>query len=219
MASPADILSEIDDHGFADTSSTRKMGVLNDTIADVCSREPWPFLEKEVLLAFDGLVAAPTNLPADFSKVLGMQDTIANQPVAFERWEIVRKRYGTNVTSLGVGGPIYYYFTAGRPRIYPVPSVTQTIQMEYVSYHPTVLQSDPEASILIPARHSRVLVLGALYKLYSMEDDPELSQVFEAEYEKRIGMMREDLIRVQYDSPDHIYVTDEDYYDDMPWLY
>lgn len=217
MSSVADIISELDDHGFSDTPTARKVGVLNDTIADVCSREPWPFLEKETDLTFTGSSAAPSNLPSDFSKVLGLQDNSLGNSLAFERWEVIRKKFGTQVTASGLGDAEYYYFVKGQPRIYPVPGAATTLHLEYVAFHPTLVQSDIESAFLIPPRHHRVLVLGSLYKLYSLEDDPELAQVFEQEYEHRISIMREDLIRVQYDSPDHIYVTDMDYYDDGPW--
>ena len=215
---PADILSELDDHGFADTSTTRKMSVLNDTIADVCSREPWPFLEKEITLTFDGTNAYPSNLPTDFSKVLGIQDLLLGRPIRFERWEVIRKKFGSNVTQQNLGDAMYYYFVKGQPRIYPTPAASSSMQLEYVCWHPTIQQSDPETAILLPPRHHRVLTLGSLYKLYSLEDDPELASAFEAEYEHRISIMREDLIRVQYDSPDHIYMSDIDYFDEGgPW--
>lgn len=217
MATVADIISELDDHGFADTATARKVGIINDTVADICSREPWPFLEKEIDLTFNGSSAAPTNLPSDFSKVLGIQDTNLGNSIAFERWEVIRKKFGSQVTATNLGDPIYYYFVKAQPRIYPTPGATASLHLEYVCFHPTLAQSDVEAAILIPPRHHRAIVLGSLYKLYSLEDDPELAQVFEQEYEHRISIMREDLIRVQYDSPDHIYVTDMDYFDDGPW--
>lgn len=216
---PADIIAELDDHGFADTNSTRKMGVLNDTIADVCSREPWPFLEKEATLTFDGISPSPTNVPADLSKVLGMQDGSLGVPIVWERWEIIKKKFSSQITTTGLGNPEYYYFVKGSPRIYPIPAATETVSLEYICFPTPILESDPESAILLPPRHHRVLTLGSLYKLYALEDDAELGQVFENEYEKRINMMREDLIRVQYDTSDRIFVVDPDDYDSSPWSF
>ena len=39
------MISDIDDHGFEDSSEERKLAVLNDVYQDVLSREAWPFLE------------------------------------------------------------------------------------------------------------------------------------------------------------------------------
>lgn len=217
MADVSALISELDDHGFGDTPTTRKVGVINDTIADVCSREPWPFLEKELTLTFNGSTSVPSNTPADFSKAVGLHDPSTGAAVSWERWEVIRKRYANQLTTLGLGAPINYYFVGGQLKVYPIPASSQTLDLDYVCFHPTVAQGSLETSILIPARHSRVIVLGSLYKLYSMEDDPELSAVFSAEYEHRISIMREDLIRVQYDTPDRIFVQDPDDYDDYSY--
>lgn len=213
MPDVAGLISELDDHGFADTPSARKVGILNDTIADVCSREPWPFLEKELQLTFDGVNAAPANSPADFSKAIGLHDPVSAAPIQWERWEVVRKRHANQLTLLGLGAPQNYYFVGGKLKVWPIPASTQTIDLDYVCFHPTVTAGTLEAAILVPARHHRVLVLGSLYKLYSMEDDPELSAVFSTEYEHRISIMREDLIRVQYDTSDRIFAQYPDDYD------
>ncbi len=216
MADVAALVAEIDDHGFADTTSGRKVGVINDTIADICSREPWPFLEKEILLTFNGASPLPSNMPVDFSKAVGLHEPSSGNAVNWERWEVVRKRFASQLATLGLGSPLNYYFVGGKLKIYPIPTAAQTLNMDYVAFHPTVSAGTLESGILIPARHSRVIVLGSLYKLYSMEDDPELSQVFAQEYEHRLSIMREDLIRIQYDKPDHIFVQDPEDYDHSP---
>lgn len=217
MADVSALVSELDDHGFADTASARKVGVINDTIADICSREPWPFLEKEFQLTFDGANGLPSNFPADFSKAVGLHDPATGFPIAWERWEVIRKRFANQLNVLGLGSPINYYFVAGKLKVYPIPAATQLIDLDYICFHPTVTAATLEAGILVPARHSRVIVLGSLYKLYSMEDDPELSTVFATEYEHRLSIMREDLIRVQYDTSDRIFVQDADDYDTYPY--
>jgi len=70
----ADILTELDDHGFQDISSVRKMGYINDVTADICSREPWPFLEDSTdtfpLVAGQREPVLPTNFRASLSLVV-----------------------------------------------------------------------------------------------------------------------------------------------------
>jgi len=61
----SEIIDDLEDHGFEDTSEARKLAALNDTLWDVTGREPWPFLEKSVALSFNGSSSTPTNLPSD----------------------------------------------------------------------------------------------------------------------------------------------------------
>ena len=205
------VIDELNDHGFEDTTSTRKVAILNDTVADVCSREHWPFLEKELVLTFDGSSAVPSNFPADFSKLVGLTDPSTGNRIKWERWEVLRAYFANALDASGT--PEYYYFVKNQLKTYPTPGSGQTLDLSYICWHPEVLEATVEADILIPARHHRVLVVGTLYKLYAMEDDPELSAVFKDEYERRIGMMREDLMRVQYDRPDRIFALDDDPFD------
>jgi hypothetical protein len=202
----ADILSELNDHGFEDTASSRKVSILNDTVADVCSREPWPFLEKEITLTFNGSSAVPTNWPSDFSKEVGVNSP-AGYKLTWERWDALRERYATDLAA--TGAPRHFYFVKNQLKAYPIPASTDTLNMEYICWHPELSETSVEADILIPARHHRVLVVGTLTKLYAMEDDPELSQLFQGMYQERLRMMREDLMRVQY-APDSILVFDDD---------
>jgi len=67
-----------------------------------------------------------------------------------------------------------------------------------------------QASILLPPRHHQTIVLGALFRLYKMEDDPENGNMFQVDYENKIQQMHEDLFRRQYQRSDQIFVVDED---------
>jgi len=213
MANVTDWLSELDDHGFEDTVTGRKLAVLNDTIADICSREPWPFLEKTLQLDYDGSSAEATNWPSDFSKALVLTDPTNGIVLNWERLDTVRKRHPANLTD--VAAPYLFYMIGSKVYPYPTPPNGTVLDLAYLAFHPQVTDSTVEADILIPARHHCVVPVGALYKLYMMEDDPELAQVFSQEYESRIEKMREDLMRQQYDRPDAIFVNDEDYFDDL----
>lgn len=211
MPDVSDLIAEIDDHGFEDAETARKAGVINDTLQDICSREPWPFLEDSVTLTFDGITAYPSNWPADFSKVLSIIDLSTGVKLAPERREVMRQSL---TRSLADGGlPTIYYFLGTRASFYPVPSEDYELAMDYLVSHPTITDTSVEADILLPARHHRALVLGALYKLYALEDDPELSALFKQEYEDKLLVMREDLSRLQYDRPDRIFILSDDDYD------
>ena len=209
----SEIISELNDHGFEDTTTPRKESVINDTIADVCAREPWPFLEKNITLTFAGSSETASNWPADFAKALSLVNPSTGQTIQYERREVVRKQYASTLTQAGV--PFVYSFLGGQARFYPLAGSSDTISMDYICSHPEVTSSTVESGILIPARHHRILVVGSLVKLYAMEDDPELSALFQEQFEDRLFKMREDLMRLQYDRPDRIFVLDnDDFFDD-----
>ena len=196
------ILSELDDHGFADTSSTRKVGCVNDTCWDICSREPWPFLEASTdtfsLVAGQREPVLPTNFRASLSLVV---PSLARVLVP-ERADTIMKNYASMLAANG--SPNYYYFVGEKMRLYPVPDANYTATLTYLQHQAELNVSSLETDFLLPPRHHRAIVLGALSKLYSMEDDPEIAAVFESQYEKRIQVIENDLWKKQYDRTDRI---------------
>jgi hypothetical protein len=205
----SEILSELVDHGFEDTSTERKLAKINDAIWDIESREPWPFLEKTVSLNFDGTSPTPTNMPADFKTALWLYDNTNAVTIWPERLSTVRDRYGNTIGQ--VGDPASYYFVAGQIRLYPVPPAsTGRFQLDYIATQTEVVEGTLQASILLPPRHHQTIVLGALFRLYKMEDDPENGNMFQVDYENKIQQMHEDLFRRQYQRSDQIFVVDED---------
>lgn len=210
MSTVAQIITTLDAHGFEDTNSTEKVSIINDVVSDVCSREPWPFLVKNLTLTFTGN-AYPSNWPADFRQVDegGITDPSTGNIVSWERRGTVKKRYANILTQ--VGTPQLYYFLGTRAQFIPVPGSGTTLDMDYLCKHPTLTDTSLEAEILIPSNHHRIITLGALVRLFSMEDDPENAQLFSSQYEGRIQTMREELSRLQYDRPDRIIVLEDEW--------
>ena len=205
----AEILSELVDHGFEDTSTERKLAKINDTLWDIESREPWPFLEKGLALNFDGSSPTPTNMPADFKQVMWLYDTTNGVTLWPERLSTIRDRYGATINQ--VGDPFSYYFLGSTLKLYPVPPVsTGRIQLDYYAQQPELGETAAENTFLLPPRHHGVVTLGALWRLYKMEDDPENGNVFQIDYENKLQQMHEDLFRRQYQRSDQIFVIDED---------
>jgi hypothetical protein len=204
------IIAELDDHGFADTSSTRKVAQLNATYWRICGMKPWPFLEKNVALDFDGTNAFPSNLPTDFKAVKSLWNT--DGPIHFARLDTLRRAYGSDMTT--VGAPVYFYFLGTQLRFYPVPPAgTATVQMDYI-HRPAALTSvTTEPNIIIPFQYHRLLVTGTLVKLYSMEDDPENASVFAQEFKELMSEMYADMWQLQFDRSDQIFITDPEEYD------
>lgn len=207
MPSVQDFIDEINDHGFTDTSITRKVGLINDSVWDICSREPWNFLEKQITLEFDGTNPVPSNWPTNFRAVESVIRTDTGDPLDPERYDVMKRKYGTTLTS--AGQPVAYYFRGNQMYVYYVPASNVTLDMQYLATHPALTQASVEADILIPSQHHRVIVLGALYKLYDMDDDFDIGASFQQQYEDRILKMRNELWERQYDRPDRIYGIDD----------
>ncbi len=202
MADVAAMLDEIDDHGFTDTDSIRKLAMLNDAMYDAASRDSWPHLEETLTLTFSGSSAVPSNLPADFERPVSLvrtDDRIKLTPV---RYEVID---GWNADLTQAGTPLYYYLLADQINLYPVPGASQTVRMRYIKTPAALTASTLEAAIDWPVRHQRLIVLGALQRLYDMEDDPELAVRFQQQFEQRLQLMAGDTFSRQLDRPDVIY--------------
>lgn len=211
MDTVAEMVEIFDDHGFADTSESTKLVFLNDTIGDFCSREPWPFLETSINLTFDGVSSVPSNLPAELRAPKVTVDANTTRIIQPERVETIEKGNGALVTA--TGDPLFYYFIGSELRFAPIPPSTFVARMTHLQHSPEVDINSTSADILVPTRNWMILVFGTLQKLYDMEDDPELSARMEQHYEARIQQVRESLWRRQLDRPDHIVISDPDYYD------
>lgn len=212
----AGFISLMNDHGFEDTSSSRKVAAINDAQADIASREPWPFLEKEIDLTFNGSSAVPTNVPSDLLAVLQVVNKSTGAVIApsraddWTRWFIL--------SSTDVQDPFTFHFLGSQMRFHPIPGAGTSVRMLYTAYAPTLTDSSAESDFKVPPRHHMAIAFLALSNLYLMEDDPELSDQFEQQAEKRIQTMRSEIWGRQYQQPDFIHIVDTDDYDYYnPW--
>lgn len=207
----SEIITVLNNHGFEDTDTTQKMEAMNDAYYDFCSREDWPFLEAETTFSISAGSVAVTE-PADLGRVLSIRIDSIPRKLIPERYEnIIAADPGLEV----VGAPRAYYFVGDQLRIYPEPDAAYTATLFYSRYPTELTSSDVESAILIPKRHQRLLVVGTLYKLYLMEDDPELAQEFERHFESRIERVRADMHNRQIDRPDYIVDVNPESYDDF----
>lgn len=204
----AGFISLLNDHGFEDTSSTRKTEVVNDAQWDLASREPWPFLEKQIDLTFNGSSGVPTNAPADLGQVLQVVNKVTGAIIApsrnddFTKWFIL--------SSSDVADPFSFYFVGSTMKFHPIPPNGAVVRMIYTAVPPALTDTSPESAFMVPARHHRALAYLALSKLYLMEDDPELAASFGQLAEARIQSMRPDVWERQLQDPDYIHIVDMD---------
>ena len=210
------MIEEMQDHGFEDTSVQRLTGFLNDAYYDICSREPWPFLEKSTTV--DTVAGTDTlSVPSDFNKALRLVIDSQAQYLEPARLDDVTSRFAGLLTNTGL--PFLYYFIGDTVKVYPIPDSAYTVTLRYMAV-PTELSNNDDTPIL-PSRHHRAIVLGALVAAYRMDDDPENAAVFEQQFEKRIATMGEDVWKKQYDRPERVYTlfdNDADEFDPWPWI-
>lgn len=191
------MISDIDDHGFEDTDEERKLAVLNDVYQDVLAREAWPFLEALDLEA---------NLQVDENGVVTGTDDI--RAVLFFRYtqrtiDPIRlddflNSYGNRLDQ--TGQPWCFYFIGNELRVWPIPSSTPSgAVLAYIKRAEDLTASTGEDDILLPREYHRdILVNGALYKLYALEDDAELAAGFQRYFEEAVQRMRELAWKKQY---------------------
>jgi hypothetical protein len=200
----ADMYSELNDHGFTDTGTPRKLGMLNDALYDAAARESWPHLETSANLTFDGSSQVATNQPADLGSVMELVDlTNGNRPLEWVRLDVLDKQ-GVDHTQTGT--PLYYFFLGDEIHFWPIPPASTSIRLRYYRIPAPLVDGMLSASIDWPVPHHRVLVLGALFRLYDLEDDPELAVRFQQHFEQRIQVAVGDQFQRQVDRPDRIYM-------------
>ncbi len=219
----SDMFDDLDDHGFDDASDERKLAMLNDAYYDACTRSPWPFLEKTVVLTFDGSSSTPVNLqdlPAtltDFHAAVAMAITAgatgftgaAGPELHYIRRDDFLLRYGNDLTRTGT--PQLFYFQAGVMNFYPIPPSNVQITMDYISTPAPLAADTEEADIVIPAQfHRAIIVNGALFKLYSMEDDTDIAPTFETYFENALARAIEFFWKNQYMQPQFVHPVDAD---------
>jgi len=206
------MIDELEDHGFDDASDERKLAVLNDAYYDACAREPWPFLDETAGLTFNGSSGTPTNFPTDWRATTAMVITTgsgAGQNLQYLRGDDFLRRFGAEQTTTGI--PRYFYFSGNVMHFYPIPASNTVVTMYYVCQPAPLNDNTTEAQILLPvAFHRAVIVNGALFKLYAMEDDTDIAPTFETYFERGIQNMREYVWRQQYVQNDIIHPVDND---------
>lgn len=212
------MLSDFQDHGFTDIDLTHFLTYLNHSYMMFCVREPWPFLEKLLTTTFTASQAQQFTATTDVKQVLSLINTTKGYPLDPARPEVIYKDYVANLTQAGT--PFYYYTpvvnTAApmgkQVHVYPQPSSADAVQMRYI-YIPALLTAGTDVPV-IPERFHRILVFGALWQAYRLEDDPQSGDEYETMFEEGIQQARNDLWDSQYDRPDYVVnIMDEYGYD------
>ena len=206
------MLTVIGNAGFSDVDNTTLLEHINDAYHDILSLEPWPFLEKQVTLTFDGTSGVPTNAPSDLRSLITLNDLatgIKQDPIRVEEH---RRLHGANLTLQG--NPIYYFWApAYTLNVYPIPEADQEVnqlQLLYVAWDSDLTSASLSADLLLPARFHRVIIDGVLSKLYLEENDQGSSDYFQDRQDRGVTRMRTSVWQRNFDRPDTIESTNDD---------
>jgi hypothetical protein len=207
----AELISDLNDHGFDDTPTERKLAVMNETLWDVAGLEPWSVLIKGVNLNFSGASPTPTNWPSDFRAIASVNRTDIVKRLARWRLDDFQDHYSSRSTE--AGNPLLFYFEGATFKVWQVPAAaTGLVRLEYIYWPGSITENSVEADIWLPPQYHRQLIVnGSLYKLYLMEDDPELASAFQQLYDRGIERVRQTLHIQDYSDWDYIHAMDEDY--------
>ncbi len=93
--------------------------------------------------------------------------------------------------------------------LYPIPT-SGTFRITYLAHQADLTAGSLEADILLPAQWHEAIIAGALYRINAREDDPENAAMFKSMFDEIMENMRQDLEKVQWDSPDSILFYDWD---------
>ena len=204
-----DIKDAMKAHGFTDMLDSDMEAIINDAYFDVCSRDTWPFLEATATVNLaQGTSIVPT--PADFGSVIAVSLDSASIPLVPVRLDDITKRFTGMLTSTGL--PMYYYFIGDQMNVYPVPDAVYSTTFRYLRIPTRLDTTNPGTSDipLLPDRHRRVILLGALVSANAMEDDTDLAAWFQGQYEHRLQLMTQDLWKKQWDRPEQMFgINDE----------
>jgi hypothetical protein len=208
-----DIIDEIDVAGFDDLEEADKVGFINRTVKGIVNREPWAFRE-----VFDDLDAS-TDIDADglvdYSKLTyefgGLMDIVNTGSGGYNiRWIRRDVHFKDRALQLDLTGTPYNHFFVGRQMyLYPIPT-SGTFRITYLAHQGDLDASSGETDILLPAQWHEAIIAGALYRINAREDDPENAAMFKSMFDEIMENMRQDLEKVQWDSPDSILFYDWD---------
>lgn len=213
---PAEIITDIKNHGFNDQTDATLYGLINDAVWDIDSREIWPYLDTSTVLTWAANSATATGFPAQFSKVLSLINTSTGVVLQPEAFDVIRKNFPTALTE--TGEPTRYYFIGDTLYVYPVPATDTSLTLAYVQWQTEITAVTTEAQILLPSRHHRIIVLKVLSDLYAQEDDLETASFFTNKFNERLVMMTYDIFMKQFDRPGRVYSVDyEDFWGNEYW--
>lgn len=206
-----DLMLALDDYGYEDTGTTRKVEKIQAAIWAIERREAWPFLQTTADLTFAGGTQLPAAQPDRFRAGIRAKDMTTGIRLEAVRLEDAEDYIGVNYDL--DSDPTIYYFEGGQLKVWPRPPAGRVVRFKYVQRSAPITADSTDADILIPSEHYEAILLGALMRLAVMEDDEEIAAAVAPLFEQLIAEMVADVMPEQFDRTDYIHVFDPDDWD------
>lgn len=204
------MITEIQEHGFEDISSTRIVAAINDAYQDVCARFAWPWLQT-VQTATASVGNQTLTLATAVRNVDKVVNVTQDARLYFSDYTELINRADDIADTTDRANPSHYYLLDGALLLYPTPSVADTYRVYGYQDVSDLTSGTLSAAIAIPSKHHRVLITGAIMRLAPLNDDWGMAQFFEGQYERRIQTMVADSFNV---AGDRSMVIEDTYGDD-----
>lgn len=203
-----EILDEMDQHGFEDIDDVQKLKFINDAYYEICMF-PYPWLYRTASVSVTAgsnafTITDPGGHVVD--KILGTSNDTNQYTLQPIRLDSLTKNFAGYLTQTGM--PTYYYAINSSWFVYPVSDANYTFTVRY-----TIIPKELGAgdTPIVPIQHRRIITNGALYRAYMMNDDVDIAQYFLREVQNRTKIMQENSWVQQYDRPDYVVDSNDEY--------
>lgn len=187
-----EIRREVQSRGYDYVSVSRLDAWIKQVYEEVCSLEPWPFLETEI----SG--AAPLTVH-DLSQVLYV--SFGDRTLRGTDLRDIRDR-DPGLDNTGI--PSNWYLSGNEIRIWPI--AAEQIWVRYIR-KPPALTNDSSEPLIPVAYHDSILVDGAVVKGLKDNDEYDQAAGLKTLYDAAIQSMRDALLVRNYQNPFQIAQT------------
>lgn len=155
---------------------------LNQAYLEICSLEPWPFLEATI-------TGVPPVAITDYDRAISVLDTTNKAELVHSDFGALTHDY-TDPTATGT--PLFWYLTSGTTIAVMPPATTISLSVRYIKV-PSELTLSGD-SPLLPAAYHDIITLGAWRRALLDDSDAGDYEVIKREWNERIAIMRQALL-------------------------
>jgi hypothetical protein len=169
---------------------------VNEAYRDICSLEPWPFLEAATTNVSVTASTRSASLPTNVWRVQAVYNSTDNIPMsplhnpAQQFWEFPEQDE-TGVATL-------YRIRGALIEVFPMPAATTTLTLHYEAYTGD-LSADGDLPAL-PVVNHHVIMLLAVAKAYRDDGNFQAAQSYESEASVILDAMRRELLSPRTES-------------------
>ncbi len=163
---------------------------VNEAYREVCSLEPWPFLETASTSTTIAAGVRYFTLPTNAWKVNALWDSTNKIPL--EPITNISQVFDEFPNQDETGVPVLYRVRGTRVEVYPLPTTLTTYTVQYEAY-PGDLSADGDLPAL-PTQYHHILSNLAVAKAYRDDGNFDAAQSYEAEAGVILEAMRRDLL-------------------------